>query len=96
MVSLNMTTGPVNALQTINNLTVAYGIPLFGTSILVFIWIIVYMRSRERSPRAAIAGASFFTMVIGIIFMFLGLVPDIVGGFLIGICILSYVPIINT
>lgn len=98
MVQLNMTTSPSNALQTINNLTIVNGVPLFALTILFFIWIIIFMRTKEKSVRHAIAGASFFTSIIGIIFAFLGLFPngsDIYVGMLVGIAILSFIPLTN-
>jgi len=95
MVTLNATTSPVDALQTVNDLTIVNGIPLLSMSILFFIWFIIYYRSKGNDPRGALAAATFFTSIIGILLSFLGLVPDQITGLLIAGAILSIIPLIN-
>lgn len=95
MVYLNVTTSPANALQVVNNLTIVEGIPLLSTTILVFIWFIVYYRSKERNPWGSVSVASFFTCIIGFMLAFLGLVPDVMVGVLIAVSVLSIIPLIN-
>jgi uncharacterized membrane protein YfcA len=83
MVTLNATTSPVNALQTINNLTVVNGYALLSLGVLAFVWWIAYTRSKNRDQRGAIAAATFFTSLVAIGMTMLGLLPDeIIAGFI--------------
>lgn len=96
MVFTNVTTSPVDALQTVNNLLVVKGIPLFSVSLVVLLWIIVYMRSSAREgARVGLASASFFSALIGSFLVYLGLLPDISLMVLVGLSLLSLIPLIN-
>lgn len=77
MVSLGVTTGPIDALQTINDLTYWNGVPLLATGFLVMLWLIVFSRVKNRAAGGrAIAASTFFTMLMAYPLSFLGLLPD--------------------
>lgn len=73
---------PVEVFQGINTLTNQ----LFGVSILVIIWLIIYMRNKNEGNRDSIVGASFIASIAGILMSFIGLVSDTV----LGICIFLF------
>lgn len=89
MVQINVTTSPVDALQTVNDLTMVNGIQLLGTGILVFVWWIAYSRSKDRDQRGAIASATFFTSLVGIAMTMVGLLSDEIVGALIALTLIS-------
>lgn len=94
MVTPNATTSPVNAIQTVNNLTAINGIPLMAVSFLVVIWLVVFFRAKNvEGTRTAIAAASFLTAIISILFGVLGLIPDQVLFTCIGLGVIGVIPL---
>lgn len=96
MVYINVTTSPVNALQTVNDLTIVYGAHMFADTVLIIVWLIVFTRTKAyEGTRANIAVASFFTTLMALPLAFLGLLSDVELGVLIALTALSLIPLIT-
>jgi len=96
MVFTNVTTSPVDALQTVNDLLVVKGVPLFSVTVVVLLWVVVYLRSSAREgARVGLASASFFSALVGSFFVYLGLLPDISLMVVVALSLVSLIPLIN-
>lgn len=92
MVFLNITTSPIDAVQTVNDLTIINGVPLLSVSILTMIVLIVFFRSKgQEGVWRALAAASWFGTVIGLGLAYVDLLPDQILMFMIAISIGSMV-----
>ena len=70
---MNITgTNPIEIMISINQ--VASG--MIFSSLLVVIWLILFMRSRDEPVREAMSGATFITAIIGLLFSVLGFIGD--------------------
>jgi hypothetical protein len=67
------TTSPLSVITSLNN-NVTDG--LLGVVLLVIIWTVIYMRQRDEPVREAVAGASFITALVGLLFGFVGFVSS--------------------
>jgi hypothetical protein len=68
---MNITTdSPITVISSLNDVSGG----LLGLSLLVILWLVVYMRNRDEPVREAVSGATFITSIVGMLFGFLGLI----------------------
>lgn len=86
---------PAEGVRVVSDLTLINGISLFGTVLLVCVFLIIYYRNRQNEgTRAAIAYASFFSTIIAMIFGVLDILPDFMVGVMVFLMIGSLVALV--